>query len=50
MKMNDEPDEVHCLECDHVYNEENPMVEKCPKCGNPDHMRTVYLQKEAQIE
>ena len=36
--------EVHCLDCDNVYKEEDPIVEKCPTCGNTNRMRTVYLQ------
>jgi Zn finger protein HypA/HybF involved in hydrogenase expression len=36
--------EVHCLQCDGVYPEKAPIVEECPTCGNPDKMRTVYLQ------
>jgi len=39
-------DEVHCLDCDNVYPEENPTVEVCPVCGNTDRMRTVYLQQD----
>ena len=38
-------DEVHCLNCDGVYFEQDTMVETCPTCGNRDKMRTVYLQK-----
>jgi hypothetical protein len=32
---------VHCLKCDHVWNEsQSPGV--CPHCGNTDMQQTVY--------
>lgn len=42
---------VHCLECDHVYpeNTDGTVIKICPKCGNKDMMKTVYLQKEGSV-
>jgi rubrerythrin len=39
--------EVHCLKCDHVWNEaHSPDV--CPHCGNDDKQTTVYLSTEGE--
>ena len=35
--------EVECRLCSEVYPEEEPIVEQCPGCGNPDRMMTIYL-------
>ncbi len=37
---------VHCLECDTIYPEQQPIVEACPDCGNDNMGLTVYLQGE----
>jgi rubrerythrin len=35
--MND----VHCLKCDHVWEEES-SPDTCPRCGNSDKQQTAY--------
>ena len=40
--------EVHCLECDHIYQEQTTPVKICPKCGNADMINTVYLCTEEE--
>ena len=39
-------DTIHCLKCDAEYNEQSPIVEVCPKCGNTDKQQTVYLMPD----
>lgn len=41
--MTDE--QVHCLRCDHVWDEED-SPDACPHCGNTDKEQTVYLTEE----
>jgi rubrerythrin len=37
--------EVHCLKCDHVWEEEkSPDV--CPFCGNTDKQQTAYQTEQ----
>jgi predicted nucleic acid-binding Zn-ribbon protein len=37
-------DLVHCLVCEHVYEESKPVLrDRCPQCGNTDMEQTVYL-------
>lgn len=38
--------EVHCLKCDHVWNEED-SPDACPHCGNTDKQQTVYSTTRA---
>jgi hypothetical protein len=39
-RMKDE--QVHCLKCDHVWNEQ-ASPDACPHCGNTDKEQTAYL-------
>lgn len=43
--------DVHCFACDHVYpeNTDGTVIKICPKCGNKDMEKTVYLQRENSI-
>lgn len=42
--------EVHCLECDGVFEEHDEFIKTCPRCGNDDPQQTVYLQTEDEGE
>ena len=42
--------EVHCLNCDDVYEEHETFIEVCPHCGNEDTQLTVYLISEKKHE
>lgn len=38
---------VHCLKCDHLYEEKNnEFISICPKCKNKDPLETVYIVPE----
>lgn len=41
--MSEKPKLVHCLECDHVFEERKKFIETCPECGNNDTQSTVYM-------
>jgi len=41
-----QPDLVHCLQCDNVFEEGEHFVEVCPFCDNDNPFETVYLQPE----
>ena len=34
--------DMHCLKCDHVWNEQ-ASPDACPHCGNTDKEQTAYL-------
>jgi hypothetical protein len=39
--------EIHCLKCDHVWDEEeSPDI--CPYCGNADKQQTVYQTNQKE--
>ena len=41
------PETVHCLKCDHLYEEkDSEFLEYCPTCGNDDVLETVYITPE----
>ena len=40
--------EIHCLLCDEIYKECEPIVKICPNCGNTDMKKTVYLVEEEE--
>ena len=42
--------DIHCLECDHVYPETWPLARSCPQCDNRDMMQTVYLQTHEESD
>lgn len=44
-EVNKKGNEVHCLKCDHVWNEDE-SPDACPDCGNTDKEQTVYLTEE----
>jgi len=39
---------VHCLKCNHVYEEKEKFIEACTNCGNEDTEQTHYLQEEKE--
>ena len=39
-------DLVHCLQCDHVFEEGEHFIEVCPFCDNDNPFETVYLIPE----
>jgi Zn finger protein HypA/HybF involved in hydrogenase expression len=41
-----QPDLVHCLQCDNVFEEGEHFVEVCPFCDNDNLGLTVYIQPE----
>ncbi len=43
--------DVHCLECNDVFQEEEgQFVSVCPSCGNDDTTRTVYETPKEEKE
>ena len=37
---------VYCMACDHLFDEADPPIEKCPHCKNTDMKKTVYVEGE----
>ena len=46
--MTNNTEYVHCLKCNHVYEEKEKFIEICTNCGNEDTEQTHYLQEEKE--